>query len=210
MNALVIHRSQVVAHGLCKVLEEADITSESTQWTNDRTFASQLRAFEPDVVLADPQIEGLNLGHLVDTVSMWNDETPVAIVSVDQAPGLMQTGVSAGAAGNISLDSTPAEFAASLELIAAGQVVASGDDISTLADVAVAHRSDPIERKLLTDRESLITKFVALGLTNGAVAEQLGVSEGTIKVHNRNIFRKLGISNRAELTGFALRSGMIN
>lgn len=210
MNALVIHRSQVLAHGLCKVLEEADITSESTQWTNDRTFASHLRAFEPDVVLADPQIEGLNLGHLVDTVSMWNDETPVAIVSVDQAPGLMQTGVSAGAAGNISLDSTPSEFAASLELIAAGQVVASGEDISTLADVAVAHRSDPIEMAPLTDRESLITKFVALGLTNGAVAEQLGVSEGTIKVHNRNIFRKLGISNRAELTGFALRSGMIN
>ena len=200
MNVLVIHRSQVLAHGLCKVLEEADITSESTQWTNDRTFASQLRTFEPDVVLADPQIEGLNLGQLVDAVSTWNDETPVAIVSVDQAPDLMQAGVSAGASGNISLDSTPAEFAASLELIAAGQVVASGVDISTLADVAVAHRSNPIEISLLTDRESLVAKFVAIGLTNGAIAEQLGVSEGTIKVHNRNIFRKLGISNRAELT----------
>jgi len=65
------------------------------------------------------------------------------------------------------------------------------------------------DKSTLTYRENQIATLVAKGLTNGDIAGQLGLVEGTVKIHVRNIFRKLGLSNRAELTGFVLRSGLI-
>jgi DNA-binding NarL/FixJ family response regulator len=51
----------------------------------------------------------------------------------------------------------------------------------------------------LTKRETQVLQLVSQGLANKAVAGQLGVSEGTVKVHLHNIYRKLHVSNRTGL-----------
>jgi len=51
----------------------------------------------------------------------------------------------------------------------------------------------------LTRRETEIAQLVSQGLPNRAVADQLGVGEGTVKIHLHNIYRKLGISKRTGL-----------
>lgn len=51
----------------------------------------------------------------------------------------------------------------------------------------------------LTKREVEVAGLVSQGLANKTVAKQLGVREGTVKIHLHNIYRKLGVSNRAEL-----------
>jgi DNA-binding NarL/FixJ family response regulator len=61
----------------------------------------------------------------------------------------------------------------------------------------------------LTRREREIVRHVALGLRNAEVAELLGVSEGTVKTHLNNIFQKLGLRDRVELTLHAVRTGII-
>ena len=57
---------------------------------------------------------------------------------------------------------------------------------------------------LLTHRELEITRLVSQGLPNKAVAGQLGVQEGTVKLHLHNIYQKLGVSNRVGLLVKAL------
>ena len=52
---------------------------------------------------------------------------------------------------------------------------------------------------MLTERESEVSALVAQGLKNKAVAHQLGIGEGTVKLHLHNIYRKLGIKNRCQL-----------
>ena len=52
---------------------------------------------------------------------------------------------------------------------------------------------------MLTQRELEITRLVSQGLANKAVAGQLGLQEGTVKLHLHNIYRKLRVSNRVEL-----------
>jgi len=61
----------------------------------------------------------------------------------------------------------------------------------------------------LTRREREITRHVSLGLRNAEVAEKLGVSEGTVKTHLNNIFQKLGLRDRVELTLYAVRTGIV-
>jgi DNA-binding NarL/FixJ family response regulator len=62
----------------------------------------------------------------------------------------------------------------------------------------------------LTVREREVVRQVAVGLRNAEVAEKLAISEGTVKIHLNNIFSKLNIRDRVELTLYALRSGLIN
>jgi DNA-binding NarL/FixJ family response regulator len=68
-----------------------------------------------------------------------------------------------------------------------------------------ARRRDPSTIDELTRQELQIARFVAHGLTNRQVAEQLFLSPRTIDFHLRNVFRKLGIASRNELGRFRLR-----
>jgi two-component system nitrate/nitrite response regulator NarL len=69
------------------------------------------------------------------------------------------------------------------------------------------HHSDKrMERlSLLTARERQIVNLVSEGLSNKAIARQLKLTDGTIKVHLHNVFEKLGISNRTSLAALAIR-----
>jgi DNA-binding CsgD family transcriptional regulator len=60
----------------------------------------------------------------------------------------------------------------------------------------------------LTAREIEVLRLVAVGLSNAAIAERLFLSPRTVKVHVGNIFAKIGVSNRAAATQFALRHGI--
>jgi DNA-binding NarL/FixJ family response regulator len=60
----------------------------------------------------------------------------------------------------------------------------------------------------LTPRELEIVRMVASGLRNKAIAEQLVISEGTVKIHLHNIYQKLGVSGRLELAVYAQKKGL--
>jgi len=61
----------------------------------------------------------------------------------------------------------------------------------------------------LSARESDIARYVAVGMRNAEVARKLGITEGTVKVHLNNIFKKLQIRDRVELTLYAIRNRLI-
>ena len=61
----------------------------------------------------------------------------------------------------------------------------------------------------LTPRESEIIRCVASGLRNTEVAERLTISESTVKTHLNNIFQKLGVRDRLELTHYAIKTGIV-
>ena len=62
---------------------------------------------------------------------------------------------------------------------------------------------------VLTEREHTILAAVAAGLTTAAISEQLWVSEHTVKFHLTNIYRKLGVPNRAGAVRYALENGLV-
>jgi len=63
--------------------------------------------------------------------------------------------------------------------------------------------------EVLTSREREIVRHVALGFRNAEVARQLSISEVTVKTHLNNVFQKLNIRDRVELTLYAIRVGLI-
>ena len=61
----------------------------------------------------------------------------------------------------------------------------------------------------LTGRELDVVRFVSKGMQNKAIAAELGISEGTVKIHVHHIYAKLGLSNRVELAVYARGNGII-
>ena len=62
---------------------------------------------------------------------------------------------------------------------------------------------------ILTDRETEIMCLVAQGMSNRLISERLSVGEGTVKVHVHNIYSKLGVNNRVDLTLYAQKKGLV-
>ena len=70
-------------------------------------------------------------------------------------------------------------------------------------------RQESSSGKELTPRESEIVRYVASGLRNTEVAERLSITESTVKTHLNNIFQKLAVRDRLELTHYAIKTGMV-
>ena len=70
-------------------------------------------------------------------------------------------------------------------------------------------RQESSSGKELTPRESEIVRYVCSGMKNIEVAERLAITESTVKTHLNNIFQKLGVRDRLELTHYAIKTGMV-
>jgi DNA-binding NarL/FixJ family response regulator len=64
--------------------------------------------------------------------------------------------------------------------------------------------------KSLTARETEIVRLVGIGLHNTEVAGRLSIRESTVKAHLNNIFQKLGVRDRVELSHYAIRTGLVS
>lgn len=95
-------------------------------------------------------------------------------------------------------------------LMTAIQAVMEGNVWMPPALQAAFTQQDPDSRKRLTRRESEIIRCVAMGLRNAEVADQLSLSENTVKTHLTNIFQKLGIRDRLGLTHYAIKRGLVS
>lgn len=76
------------------------------------------------------------------------------------------------------------------------------------AELASQLRSAPAVK--LTTRESEVVRCVALGMRNAEIAERCRISEATVKTHINNIFQKLDVRDRVELTRYAFRTGLLS
>jgi DNA-binding NarL/FixJ family response regulator len=127
--------------------------------------------------------------------------TRVVFLTSRDEPRLAESAIAAGAAGYLLKDTAPEVIAASLDRVAAGEVV-----IDTRLGSARA-ASLPVAALLGGDfsrREGEVLVQLARGLDNKSIAGQLCISEETVKSHMKAIFRKLGARDRAHAVALAL------
>jgi DNA-binding NarL/FixJ family response regulator len=124
---------------------------------------------------------------------------PRVIVYASAAdPDLPRRAMAAGAAGFCTRQTAPEQL---LEIVAA---VARGQMVFPFLDVRDLKR-DP--REDLTSRERAMLSALARGRTNAELASELGISINTVKFHLRNLYEKLGLSNRSQAIAFYYAQG---
>jgi DNA-binding NarL/FixJ family response regulator len=162
-----------------------------------------VRRLKPELVLLDlrmPQMDGLTC---LSKIKKEFPDVRVAILSVSQDPEMIQTALKRGASAYIVKSIAPDDLAGALRQALDGNVF-------TTAGVT----EDPGERAArdagLTERELVIVRAVARGLSNEAIAKELWVAEQTVKFHLTNIYRKLGVANRTEAARYAFERGLVD
>jgi two-component system nitrate/nitrite response regulator NarL len=131
----------------------------------------------------------------------------VIVLDPEAGPRKMRRLLAAGAAGYLSMRVRPRELCAAVREVGRGEIAAGvsaptpSKPVDPVPDAITPMRS----LALLTPRERQIVDCLANGWTNRVIGEQLGMTEGTVKVHLKRVFAKLGFASRLEAASWLLR-----
>ncbi|OYN97626.1 response regulator transcription factor [Enemella evansiae] len=200
LRVLIADDHALFREGLRALLETAgvEVVAEAADGSQALALARDTR---PDIALVDVQMPGPGIGPLVDALRDQVPATRIAVLTMHTADDLADDLERRGVLGwfGKSLGHRP--------LVAGLLAVAEG------TPVRMNPRSvDPIRARTagLTPREAQVLRLVARGLSNKEVADQLYLSEATVKRHLSTLYRKLGASNRVDALSRAIATGIID
>lgn len=211
IRILIIDDHAMVRQGLSLALNlQPDLTiiGEAGSGSDGVILAQKL---QPDVILLDlnmPDLDGLEV---MQRVRRLSPHSHVLILSGIHADARVFATIEAGVDGYIVKDATTTELAQAIRSVAAGDAYLH--PLITRALTRHLHNlpAQPATlRSRLTARELSVLQLMATSATNRTIAEQLSVSEETVRTHVKNILRKLDQPNRTQAVLEGVRRGLIS
>lgn len=158
----------------------------------------------PDIVLLDVDMRGMGGLQALKEIKESGADTQVIMLSVSDAEMNLVTAVRSGADGYLLKDAEPEEMLEKLRQAARGEVIFTDSLMAMLVDAMRSGTPAPSTDEALTERERQILQLIAAGKSNKHIARELGISDGTVKVHVKNLLRKLHLRSRLEAAVWAL------
>lgn len=164
---------------------------------------------DPNIVLLDVHLPGGGGRAVINAVAATNPAVDFLALSVSDAPQDVIPMIRAGARGYLTKDSTGAELVDGLRRAVRGDAVFSARLAGFVLDTFASFSAGDVDPEvdLLTPRELEVLRLIARGYTYREVGERLFISPKTIETHVSSVLRKLQLSNRHELTRWALDRG---
>jgi DNA-binding NarL/FixJ family response regulator len=209
IRVLVADDHTIVRSGIRHVLEseqDFEVVGEAGSGTEAISLAATL---QPDVIVLDismPDLSGLEVAaRLRDSSS-----TRVLILSMHNNAEYVLESVRAGAHGYLLKDTAATELRSAIRTVCRGESYFSPPVASRLtAAVRAEHETRRSALDQLTGREREVLLGIARGWTNKEIAAELGISHRTVETHRESLMRKLQIRTVAELTRFAIGTGIV-
>ncbi|MCB1878121.1 MAG: response regulator [Chromatiales bacterium] len=165
----------------------------------------------PDVILLDmrmPKLDGLAV---LNRLKEADRNVPIAMLTTSREERDLVSTLKAGARGYLLKDMEPRELLQALERIVAGDTVVAPDLTPVLARLVQdggSTEAEPVPFSDLTPREREILCHLAEGQSNKVIARNLGISDGTVKLHVKAVLRKLNVHSRVEAAVIAVEQGL--
>ena len=193
-------------HALLREGIAAVITNEAdmvlvAQASTGREAVQQFQQHRPDVTLMDLRLPDMSGIDAMIAIRAGSPDARIIILTTFEGDVEMQRALQAGARGYLLKSMPPREIVAAIRQVHAGRKSIPAAVASQLAE----HLGD----EALTAREIDVLSRVAGGNRNRDIAEELVISEETVKVHMKHIMEKLGASDRTEAVAIAIRRGII-
>ncbi len=213
LRVLIADDHQLVTEGLSIVLERADLDMVGVARTGRQAVAMTMD-LEPDVVLMDirmPDMDGLQA---LAAIKAACPQVLVIILTSYANPDYLARAIAMGADGYLTKDKDSANIPAAIKAVAAGEAILNRE-VLQMAMVALSDITSRIpmgphdERPDLTAQELRVLTLIAEGLDNDTIAEILSVTRNTVKTHVRNLFTKIGVSDRTQAAVWAIRTGLV-
>jgi NarL family two-component system response regulator LiaR len=168
------------------------------------------RSLQPDVVLLDlvmPRQDGIAA---ITEIKRENPEARILVLTSFAEDEKVFPAIKAGALGYLLKDSSPQQLLEAIRDVSRGQSSLHPTIARKLINELQRPPDLPPTKEPLSEREMDILRLVARGLTNQEIAEELVISERTVRTHVSHILEKLHLANRTQAALYAHREGLAN
>ena len=212
MKILLIDDHTLFRAGLCDLLTRRKIEVIAAVGSGSEGLKVAAEADSLDIVLLDmrmPEMDGISV---LKKLKEIKPDLPVAMLTTSSDESDLVGALRNGAQGYLLKDMEPDELVVALSDIISGKTIVA-PDLATVLASAVQSENQPKKEKedpfaILTPREFEILTLLAEGQSNKVIARNLGISDGTVKLHVKAILRKLNISSRITAAVMAVEHGV--
>lgn len=195
--------------GLRKVLEpDFDLVGVAS---NGKELLEAAAALKPDVILLDISMPLMNGFEAARLLKQCDDKARLIFLTMHKDPSYVKEAFRAGASGYVLKHSAGTELVTAVHEVLRGNFYLSPlASKSTLLELLGAPDAKNGGRdKELTARQCEVLRLVAEGQPNKIIASTLGIAQKTVEFHRNSIMKRLGLHSIAELTRYAVRTGIL-
>jgi len=214
IRILLVDDQTLVRQGIQTLLDlEPDLTVVGAA-ANGQQALELIEQTQPDVVLMDVRMPVMDGVAATREISRRWPQIGVIILTTFDDDEYVIDGLKAGARGYMLKDADSSEIVAAVHAVARGEALIQPSItrkvLAEFARLADAQRSTPTPLvEPLTDREMEVLRGIAAGQSNREIADQLCISEGTVKNHVSNLLAKLAVRDRTQAIIRARDLGLI-
>ncbi len=208
IRVLIVDDHVIVRRGIRALLATEEGIEVAGEAQDGQEALERIRALRPDVILLDllmPRMDGIEVTR---RVIAEDPRARILVLTSFAADDKVFPAIKAGALGYLLKDTGPRELVRAIRQIHRGESSLS----PAIARKVLQELSRPSDRPLtpepLTKREVEVLQVVARGKSNQEIAEELVISEATVRTHVSNILGKLHLASRTQATLYALREGL--
>lgn len=216
IKILLVDDHTLVREGFAQMLELEEDFSVVGQAADAEQARKKAVELKPDIILMDIKLPGVNGIEATRLIKKELPDTEIIILSMYDEEEYVRESVRAGATGYVLKDISQEDLIRNIKVVHSGgsyiQPSLARKVLQDLAEITQvksqsAGKSSSIRE--LSDREVEVLQLVADGKSNKEVANDLTISEKTVKAHLRSIFRKLEVGDRAQAVATAMRKGLV-
>ncbi|MGA8254979.1 MAG: response regulator transcription factor [Nocardioides sp.] len=205
IRILLVDDHELIRSGLGAVLDLEDDMEVAGTAGSVKEALAQFESLQPDVVVADLQLQDGTGLDIVRTIRKQNNQVGLIILTMHSGDDQIFAAMQAGASGFVGKD------APSSEVVRAARHAKVSPRAFICAGLATAMvRRVSGESTALTDRDHDVLMLLAEGLGAQQIGAKLYLSESTAKSHIARIYQKLGAANRAQALVTAMRIGLLS
>jgi DNA-binding NarL/FixJ family response regulator len=210
IRVLVVDDHAIVREGICSLLARRKDIQVVGEAADGKRAIDAVAQCDPDVVLMDIQMPGLNGLEATREIHKRFPSTRILVLTQHESKEYVVPLLHAGAVGYITKTARARELIDAIRAVYE-QGAYLTPHITPAVVTAVAESADAKEEPpLLTEREIEVLRLVAEGLSSREIAERLSISVKTVDTHRANIMEKVGVHNTAELVKYAIRRGLVS
>ena len=207
-RVVVVDDHELLRTGTRRILDDAPGFVVVGEAEDGETALQVIRDERPNVVLVDIHLPTINGIDLARQIGQDFPDIAVLILSAYDDEHYVRAALAAGVVGYL-LKTTPSD-----ELVRSITEACEGTNLLERGLSGRGEKSDDADpdpyAPRLTVREQEVVRLVARGLSNKAIARQLGISPRTVEGHLNHVFEKLGTASRTELVHYALASSVFS
>jgi DNA-binding NarL/FixJ family response regulator len=202
IRVLCVDDHSIVREGIALIINRQPDMEVVASAASGEESVELFRRLRPDVTLMDLRLQGLSGTDAIVAIRRLDGNARIVVLTMFDGDEDIHRALQAGAATYLLKDTLSDDLIRVVREVHSGKRPVRADVEARLAERS-AHPT-------LTPREVQVMELVTQGLRNKEIAASLGISEGTVQVHVKSIFAKLGVNDRTAAVKIALRRGIVH